>query len=718
MLSSCLPARAARAHISIVDQIISAPRHIDLAISGMTCASCVARVEKVLRRVPGVAGVAVNLATETARVEVEGNRPAPAVAPLIEAVRRAGYRATPRLAAPARRGGREAFELAAGFALSAPLLLGMLLPLPGWLELALATPVQFWLGGRFYRAGWNAARHGAGNMDLLIAFGSSAAYFLSLADFLRGAGPLYFEAAALVITLVRLGKYLEGRARRRTVDAIAGLAALRPALAHRVTAGGVVDIAPTALGLGDVFEIRPGERVPADGDILSGAGSLDESHITGESLPVARIAGETVLAGAMNLDGTLQVRASAAAGETLLDRMGRMIEAAQASKPAVQRLVDKVSAVFVPAVVGVALATFVIWHFVLHAPLAPAIIDAVSVLVIACPCALGLATPAALMAGTAAAARRGILIRDADALECAARANLVIFDKTGTLTLGRPALAEVWTYGLPRGEVLTIAASLAAADTHPLSAALRRPSVAPAARSRALPGRGIEGVVDGRRYILGSATLLADAGGAAPALTPPAGASLSFLAKADGTLLAAFAFTDTARPDAAAAVARLRRSGRHVMLLSGDRAAAATAMGAALGIADVVAEAGPGRKLEIVQARRAAGFTVAMVGDGVNDAACLAAADIGIAIGSGADVAIEAADIALLRPDLALVEAALTLSARTRLVLRQGLFWAMIYNLVGIPLAAAGVLTPEVAAAAMAASSVSVLLNALRLRRC
>ena len=711
-----------------MDQLLAATRQVELEIGGMTCASCVARVEKVLKRVPGVTAASVNLANETARIEAG---PRVTDAALIEAVRRAGYQAAARTAGQGPRDGergarRETFELAAGFALSAPLLLAMLpfmsgWPAMGWLEFALATPVQFWLGARFYRAGWSALRHGAGNMDLLIALGSSAAYFLSVADLLRHFGPLYFEAGAIVITLVRLGKFWEKRAKRRTVGAIADLSALRPAVAHRVTAQGVSDIAPALLKVGDEIEVRPGERVAVDGVILTGAGSLDEAHLTGESLPVSRGAGESVLAGALNLDGRLRVRASAAAGETLLDRMGRMIDAAQASKPAVQRLADRVSAVFVPIVVAIAAGTFGVWFFVLHAPVDAAIINAVSVLVIACPCALGLATPAAILAGTGAAARRGILVRDADALERAGRVDLVIFDKTGTVTEGRPVLARSWAFGdASKEEALAIGAALAAADTHPLSGALRKPKstgfATQVAALRTLPGRGVEGTLHGQRYILGSAALLEDAGGTAPVLNAPAGASLSYLALADGMLLGAFAFVDAARPDAVAAIRRLRAQGRGVMLLSGDRASAVAAAGALLGIGDTAAEVGPAQKLAIVKARRAAGFTVAMVGDGVNDAACLAAADVGIAIGSGADVAIEAADVALLRPELGLVAEALALSTRTRRVLRQGLFWAMIYNMVGIPLAAAGVLTPVIAAAAMAASSVSVLLNALRLR--
>jgi Cu+-exporting ATPase len=694
-----------------MDQYVTQPA-IDLSITGMSCASCVGRVEKSLLRVPGVTGVAVNLATEMAHVETASASPAA----LIAAVEDAGYGAAlPVIHPPKHDNRREFLEVCAGAVLCAPLLLGMFLPVPGWLALVLATPVQFWLGARFYRAGWNALRHGSGNMDLLVALGSSAAYCLSLADLLRGAGPLYFEAGAVVITLVRLGKFLEGTAKRDAAGAINALAALRPDAAHLVGKT-VTDIAPAALKIGDVIELRPGERVPADGVILSGFGSLDEAHLTGESLAVARGPGGAVLAGALNLDAVLRVRITSAAGENFLDRMARLLGAAQASKPAVQRLADQVSAVFVPVVVVIALATFGVW-LLLGASVATAIINAVSVLVIACPCALGLATPAAILAGTGAAAKQGILIRDANALERAAKVDLILFDKTGTLTLGQPRLVDTQTYNATPEAAARIAAALTAVDTHPLSLALRQPAVPPAETLRALPGRGVEGTVDGARYILGSATLLAEAGGEMPAGPAPAGASLSYLATAGGKLLARFAFADTARPDAAAAIARLRAMGCAVAMLSGDRKDAAEAIGRELGITDIIAEASPDRKLAVIQERRAAGARVAMVGDGVNDGAALAAADIGIAIGGGADVAIEAADISLLRPELGLVPDALALSRRTRNVLYQGLFWAVIYNLVGIPLAAAGVLSPMIAGAAMAASSVSVLANALRLRR-
>jgi P-type Cu+ transporter len=690
-----------------MDQIVTPVTNFELAIAGMTCASCVARVEKSLLRVPGVQQVSVNLATETAHIEATGTK----LPELIAGVGRAGYTATERQDAPPRHSRRELFELLAAAILSTPLVLGMFYHLPGWLALALATPVQFWLGARFYIAGFKALRAGAGNMDLLVALGTSAAYLLSLADFLQHAGPLYFESSAVVITLVRLGKYLEGRSRREAVKSISGLTKLRPAMAHR--AGGDVPVARIAIG--DIIEIRAGEHVPVDGVIISGAGYIDERHLTGETLPVLCEPGAKILAGALNLDAVLQLRATTRPNETFLDRMARLIDSAQATKPEIQRLVDRVSAIFVPVIAVIAAVTFLGWMLAGASP-ASAIINAVSVLVIACPCALGLATPAAILAGTNAAAKHGILIRNANALADAAAVDFVAFDKTGTLTEGKPQLVETQLLSdQSLQSVLAQAASLAASDNHPLSAALRIPGIPPAENIRLLPGRGVEGSIAGVRTILGSAALIADAGGAAPA-QPNSETSLSYLARADGTLLAAFAFADATRADAKTTISRLRAMGCEVMLLSGDREAAVTAIAAELGITEFLADVTPDQKSAAIQAKRQAGHMVAMVGDGVNDAASLAAANIGIAIGNAADITIETADISLLRPETRLVADALALSRRSWTVLKQGLFWAMIYNLVGIPLAAFGFLNPTVAGAAMAASSVSVLTNALRLR--
>ncbi len=683
-----------------MDQTLPPDQRIDLAIVGMTCASCVARVEKVLRRVPGVHEASVNLATEMAQVQAGAEVALPA---LIEAVRRAGFTAAPMQAARPDRSGREKLELIAAFLLSAPVVLDMALPVPPLAQLVLASVVQVWLGARFYRAGFAALRAGTGNMDLLVALGTSAAWGLSVWDYAAG-GPLYFESSVAIITLIRLGKYMEGRVKRDAARAITALHKLRPETARRAD-GAAVPVA--ALAPGDEIELRPGERVPVDGVVVEGVGSLDESPVTGEALPVTRGPGAALLAGTLNLNAVLRLRVTSAAGASFLDRMARMIEDAQATKPRVQKLADKVAAVFVPVVVGLALLTLAAW--LAHGAAYPrAIINAVSVLVIACPCAMGLATPAAILAGTGTAAKLGILFRSADALEQAAHVDTLVFDKTGTLTTGQPHLQRVVLFGaLSEARALEIAAALAARDTHPLSAALRRAGVAPASDFMALPGRGVRGSVAGAAYLLGSAALVP----AAPAMAD--GATWSWLAGADGALLAGFAFTDTLRPSARAALARLREMGLRVLLLTGDRRETAEALD--LGV-EIIAEADPARKLALIEELRGSGRRPAMLGDGINDAAALAAATVGMAMGSGADVAIEAADVSLLRPDPALAPAAIALARKSWTVLKEGLFWALIYNALGIPAAAFGLLSPAMAGGAMAASSLCVLGNALRLR--
>ncbi len=674
---------------------------VELAIEGMSCAACVTRVEKVLAQVPGVGDVSVNLATGRARVLAA---PDVRLVDLVAAVARAGYGASAAAAHKPRSDRGEALRLAAGFVLGAPVLAAMLLPVPGLVQLGLASLVQIWLGARFYRGGFAALRAGGGNMDVLVALGTSAAWGLSVWDFWAG-GPLYFESGVAIILLVRLGKFIEGRAKRDAVAAITALERLRPALAHLAHGG---DVAVAALLPGDEIELRPGERVPVDAEILQGEGSLDESPVTGEALPVPRGVGAKLLAGTLNLDSGLRLRVTSRAGENFLDRMARLIESAQSGKPRVQKLADRVAAWFVPVVAGLAALTFAGW--MLHGARPDvAIINAVSVLVIACPCALGLATPAAILAGTGAGARSGILFRNADALEAAAHVDMVVFDKTGTLTMGTPHLTKILVLGgMPEARVREIAAALAARDTHPLSAALQLPGVMGAEHFQAVPGQGVRGEVGGQAYVLGSARLVP----AAPQ-SPADGATWSYLAQTDGTVLAGFGFTDTLRPGVAEALARLRALKLRLLLLTGDRLAAAQALGLDI---EIQAQADPAQKLLVIESLRAAGRRVAMLGDGINDAAALAAADVGLAIGSGADVAIEAADISLLRPEPMLAVAALDLARKSWAILVQGLFWAMIYNLIGIPLAAFGRLDPMLAGGAMAASSLCVLGNALRLR--
>lgn len=706
-----------------------------LDIEGMTCASCVGRVEKALLKLPGVSAAEVNLATESAQVSLlAGTDPES----LLQAVRKAGYQARLHDAqaahaepAPAWHSGSGPVWVAA--ALSLPLVLPMLAQpfglhwmLPGWLQLLLATPVQFWLGARFYRAGWAALRAGSGNMDLLVALGTSAAFGLSLWLMLGGGSghALYFESAAVVITLVLLGKWLEARAKRQTTAAIRALQALQPETARVLREGQELELPLSALRLGDTVLVRPGERIPVDGELLEGSGPVDESLITGESRPVDKTPGARLLGGSVNGEALLRLRCTALGAESTLARIARMVEQAQGHKAPVQRLVDRVSAVFVPVVMLIALLTLLGWGLA-SGDWERALLNAVAVLVIACPCALGLATPAAIMAGTGVAARRGILIKDAAALEQAHRVNLVAFDKTGTLTLGRPHL--VAQEGEP--ELLRLAAALQAGSEHPLARAVRE-----AAQDLALPmasdlqavaGRGLRARVEGQDLALGSSRYMRELGVALEPLLPRAeglqaeGHTVSWLATLGEAprLIGLLAFGDALKPEAARAVAALHEQGIRTALVSGDNRGAAERVARELGIDELRAEVLPEDKARIVAELRASGSVVAMVGDGINDAPALAAADVGLAMATGTEVAMAAAGITLMRGNPALVADAIAVSRKTYTKIRQNLFWAFVYNLVGIPLAALGLLNPVIAGAAMALSSVSVVGNALLLTR-
>ncbi|WP_460148047.1 heavy metal translocating P-type ATPase [Pseudomonas sp. S2_A02] len=714
---------------------------LELSIDGMTCASCVGRVERALAKVAGVKSVSVNLANERAHLELLGQ-----VDPqtLIGAVIKAGYSASvwevehPQTDNQQQRLHRERWALLAAIALALPLVLPMVLQpfgvhwmLPAWVQFALATPVQFIFGARFYIAAWKAVRAGADNMDLLVALGTSAGYGLSVYEWATAAGRmphLYFEASAVVIALVLLGKYLESRAKRQTASAIRALEALRPERAIQVIEGREQDVAISALRLNDLVMVKPGERFPVDGEVVEGQSHADEALISGESLPVPKQPGDKVTGGAINGEGRLLVRTLALGAETVLARIIRLVEDAQAAKAPIQKLVDKVSQVFVPAVLLIALATLIGW-WLYGAPLETALINAVAVLVIACPCALGLATPTAIMAGTGVAARYGILIKDAEALERAHEVSTVVFDKTGTLTSGTPRIAHLSAIEGDDAALLQMAGALQRGSEHPLAKAVldacaeRGLTVADVSDSQSLTGRGIAGNLDGRRLALGNRRLLEESGLSAGPLADSAtaweteGRTLSWLIEQspEPRVLGLFAFGDTLKPGALQAVQQLNSRNISSHLLTGDNRGSAKVVAEALGISDVHAEVLPADKAATVAALKKTGV-VAMVGDGINDAPALAAADIGIAMGGGTDVAMHAAGITLMRGDPRLVPAALEISRKTYAKIRQNLFWAFVYNLIGLPLAAFGFLNPVLAGAAMALSSVSVVSNALLLK--
>jgi Cu+-exporting ATPase len=714
---------------------------LELSIDGMTCASCVGRVERALAKVPGVKSVSVNLANERAHLELLGQ-----IDPqtLIGAVTKAGYSASiwevehPQTDHQQQRLHRERRALIMAIVLASPLVLPMLLQpfgvhwmLPAWVQFALATPVQFIFGARFYVAAWKAVRAGAGNMDLLVALGTSAGYGLSLYEWATAAGRmphLYFEASAVVIALVLLGKYLESRAKRQTASAIRALEALRPERAIQVIDGREQDVAISALRLNDLVMVKPGERFPVDGEVLEGQSHADEALISGESLPVPKQPGDKVTGGAINGEGRLLVRTLALGAETVLARIIRLVEDAQAAKAPIQKLVDKVSQVFVPTVLLIALATLIGW-WLYGAPMETALINAVAVLVIACPCALGLATPTAIMAGTGVAARHGILIKDAEALERAHEVSAVVFDKTGTLTSGTPRIAHLSAINNDEAALLQMAGALQRGSEHPLAKAVldacaeRSLTVPDVTDSQSLTGRGIAGTLDGRRLALGNRRLLEESGLSAGEWADSAtaweteGRTLSWLIEQSPKprVLGLFAFGDTLKPGALQAVQQLNARNISSHLLTGDNRGSAKVVAEALGIKDVHAEVLPADKAATVAELKKTGV-VAMVGDGINDAPALAAADIGIAMGGGTDVAMHAAGITLMRGDPRLVPAALEISRKTYAKIRQNLFWAFVYNLIGIPLAAFGFLNPVLAGAAMALSSVSVVSNALLLK--
>ena len=754
-----------------------------LSLGGMTCASCVSRIEKALLKVEGVTAAPVNLATE--RVDVLFAPSANIEQRLVEAVQKAGFEAA---VLDTRARSKKSLDLEIlqkekaiakqrndflwAALLSAPLVVPMLLVplgidfmLPGWIQFLLATPVQFWLGARFYKAAFSAVKAKAGNMDLLVALGTTAAWALSTFLWIQERSPqeamnhgpvhLYFESSAVVITLVLLGKWLEVRAKNQTTFAIRALQALKPETAKVLKSGVTLEKSLDDIQVGDIVVVSPGEKIPVDGIVVQGQSQVDESLLSGESLPVNKSIGDKVTGGGVNIDGVLHVNTSAIGNESTLSRIVRMVENAQAGKAPVQRLVDKVSAAFVPAVLLVAAVTFGVW-FATTGNVTQALLNAVSVLVIACPCALGLATPTSIMVGTGLGAQLGILIKDAEALELAHSVNVVAFDKTGTLTAGKPVLVGVVSLNpdaIPKWDIenkeknavnqlLSIAASLQENSEHPLAravvAAAQEQSIqrGPAQNVRALVGRGIEGTLEDVRYVFGSERLMQEMnvplhsalrGKREESKTQienwtTDGSSVSFLAteateKTEAILLGMFAFADQVKPESAQAIAALHKLGIQTMMLTGDNANAAKKIADQIGIGSFESGLLPEHKSLAVKKLRAQGFRVAMVGDGINDGPALAEAHVGIAMGSGTDVAMSVAGITLMRSNPLLVASALDLSSRTVRKIKQNLFWAFVFNTIGIPLAALGMLSPVVAGGAMALSSVTVVTNALLLRR-
>lgn len=740
---------------------------VSLKIEKMSCASCVAHVEKALQSVPGVLRASVNLATERAHVEVSPSTP-PAIAQLISAVTKAGYgasliddnAATTETSVVSSAGALStpSFRLflptLAAIVLTLPLVAPMLLApfgltvmMPGWLQLLFATPVQFVLGWQFYQRAWHSLRAKTATMDVLIALGTSAAYGLSVYQLVRHHGwmhtthHLYFESAATIITLVRVGKFLEQRAKRNTLSALHALGNLRPTVA-RVQQGDTFSELPIAqVRVGHRIMVRAGERIPVDGIVREGQSDVDESLVTGESVPVTKQSNARVIGGTTNGNGVLIIETRAIGSETALAQIIRLVENAQAHKAPMQRLVDTISAVFVPVILIIAACTLAGWYATTH-NLEAAVLHAVTVLVIACPCALGLATPTAIMVGTGIAAKQGILIRDAQALEIMHRVDTIAFDKTGTLTQGKLSVTRIIVPSvdetsqpnqhLREQTLLQMVSTLQSQSDHALAQAIvheaqqRNITPLPAAHHvRAIPGMGIIGDVAGTTLVVGTEKCMHDHGITTDTLQRDAlalkdqGHTLTWCAKlgAHSQLLGLIAFRDTIKTTASRTITDLKQRGIASVLITGDHASAAHHIASQLGITAIFADVMPADKAAIINQLKSEGHTVAMVGDGINDAPSLAAAHVGIAMASGTDIAMQTAGITLMRTDPTLVVTAITLSRRIYRKIKQNLFWAFAYNTVGIPLAAFGIINPMIAGAAMALSSVSVVANALLLKR-
>lgn len=727
---------------------------VDLEIGGMTCAACAARVEKGLNKLPGVTKAAVNLALETAHIMYV---PADVTVPeMIAKVRSLGYRAAVKADRPGAGDHREKATVRllllfyASAILSFPLLWAMVshfsftsfiwapkLFMNPWFQLAMATPVQLVIGARFYIGAYKALRNGSANMDVLVALGTSAAYFYSVyltwrwsAEGGHHAAELYFETSAVLITLILLGKLFEALAKGRTSEAIQSLMGLQAKSALVIRDGEERRVPVEEVIAGDVIAVKPGEKIPVDGEVLEGASSVDESMLTGESIPVEKRPGDPVIGATINKNGTLKFRATKVGKETALAQIIKVVEEAQGSKAPIQRVADAISGIFVPIVVIVALLTWLVWYLAVEpGNFAGALEKAIAVLVIACPCALGLATPTSIMAGSGRSAELGILFKGGEHLEATHRIDTIVLDKTGTITKGKPELTDVLpSAAFDESELLRLVGSAERGSEHPLAEAIvagvreRDIALAEAESFEAVPGFGIRAVVDGRKVVVGTRRLMAADGiESEPALAAMSdleeAGKTAMLAAVDGRYAGIVAVADTIKETSREAVNRLKRLGIEVIMITGDNERTARAIAREAGIDRVLAEVLPEGKAAEVKKLQASGRKVAMVGDGINDAPALATADIGMAVGTGTDVAMEAADVTLMRGDLNSIPDAFFLSRRTMANIKQNLFWALAYNVIGIPVAAAGFLAPWLAGAAMALSSVSVVLNALRLQR-
>jgi Cu+-exporting ATPase len=709
-------------------------KNISLNVQGMSCASCVNRIEKVLKNADGIIAANVNLASEKANIIFENSTID--ITKIIALIEKSGYQASIFRPDKTAQLKKEKILIIMSAMLCLPLVVPMILQpfdihfnIPTWFQLSMGSLIQFGIGARFYKSGWSALKAGTGNMELLVAIGTTSAYGLSLFLMTRGKHHLYFETSAVIITLVLFGKFLEATVKQQTSDAINALKKLRPNIARIIKGGKEFEIKIEDVSLSDLVIIGPGEKIPIDGTILKGTTSVDESLITGESLPVDKFENSSVKAGSINGESTIEVRVTAIGEDTMLSRIIRMVEDAQAIKAPIQRLVDKVSAIFVPTVIIISLTTIFLTA-IFTSNWEKAIIHGVAVLVIACPCALGLATPTSIVVGTGVAAKAGILIRDAETLEIAHSLTTIAFDKTGTLTEGRPSISSMTTFETNEIEVLSIMAAMQMGSSHPLAKAVieeaQKRNIHPSRANslKVIAGKGIEAVIEGRKFYIGSKMLIKQLGLPADKELGIAqereklGETVSFLI--DDSLkiiLAIVSFRDKTKQGSALAISKLKNLGIKTIMLTGDNSTSAKMVSKELGLDSYEAEVLPGEKSKLIEKYKSNGEIIAMVGDGINDAPALASANIGIAMSTGTDVAMHSAGITLLQGDLLLIPDAISISRKTYLKIKQNLFWAFIYNIIGIPLAALGHLSPVVAAAAMAMSSVSVVTNSLFLKR-